>query len=61
VALALVFAGAAQCNALVERNIVPYDSRFTYHHAHTVVYEHAPADLSSWMNLDSRYPPDQLG
>ncbi len=53
VTLAVLLAGAAERDALVEGYVVADDRSFTDDHAHAVIDEEAAADLRAGMNLDA--------
>ncbi len=60
VALAALFARAAQRDALVEQNVVADLGGLADHHAHAVVDEAAPSDHGAGMDLDSGHRADEL-
>src|SRR5690554_4132165 len=54
--LALVPAGTAQGDTLIERDIVADDGRFTDHYAHAVINKEASSDRRTGMDLDAGQP-----
>ena len=61
VALALVLAGAAQGDAVVDEAVVPHLGGLADDDAHTVVDDQALADGGAGMDLDARAVPGDLG
>jgi len=54
VTLASLLAGSAQCDALVEGDVVSHHRRLADNDAHAVVDEEAGAERGSGVNLDTR-------
>ena len=61
VALALVFAGAAQRHALIQQAVVADDGGFADDHAHAVVDEQTFSDLCAGVDLDACLVSGTLG
>ena len=59
-ALAVLLAGAAQRDALVQQHVVADLRGLADHHAHAVIDEEAAADARAGMNLDARQSARKL-
>lgn len=60
-ALAVVLAGAAERNALIQRAVIADHGRFADHDAHAVVDEQIFPDCRPGMDLNARAPAGALG
>ena len=60
-AFALLLAGAAQCDPLIEGDVVAHDCRFTDHDAHSVVNKQAAPDLGSGVDFNASEQAGYLG
>ena len=60
-ALALVPAGAAQGDTVVERHVIADFRGFADHHAHAVIDKEASTDLGTRVDLDTRHPAGESG
>ena len=60
VTLPFAEAGAAQCDAVIERHVAPDLRCLADHHSHAVVDEEAVANLRSGVNLDAGEKAEQV-
>jgi hypothetical protein len=61
VALAVLFAGASERDALIHSDVIADDRGFTDDHGRTVIDEETVTDLRAGMNLDQREDASDLG